>query len=103
MRPLAHALPCPYRRTTHAANRYTSLGSTYNTFPNPELLVLDEGAGEIKSKREEHPYVRAIATCQPSTGDEGRKARHLPAYELKDEDGSLERKGRVKAKQPAAS
>ena len=64
---------------------YTSLGSTFNTFPNPALLA---------------PEV-AAASEPPSTAPNGavngresksKPVRYLPAYELR--DGNLERSGR---------
>ncbi|KDN43968.1 adenine nucleotide alpha hydrolases-like protein [Tilletiaria anomala UBC 951] len=75
---------------------YTSLGSTYNTFPNPELQRKASAPANsvtgATQKGDEH--VDAIASGQPSRGDEGRTASYRPAYELA--DGDLERKGRVK-------
>lgn len=65
--------------------RYTSLGNTYNTFPNPHLS--DDDA-------EAEKHIAAIASGKPSKGDEGRTARYRPAYLLA--DGGLERKGRVR-------
>lgn len=63
---------------------YTSLGSTFNTLPNPELRIQEEqGEGE----REREGIV---------VGDGTAKGRWKPAYMLK--DGSLERAGRVESK-----
>nr|CDI54692.1 adenine nucleotide alpha hydrolases-like protein [Melanopsichium pennsylvanicum 4]SNX85768.1 related to FAD1 \ len=56
---------------------YTSLGSTYNTLPNPEL--------EMHTEEQE--------AGQVVVGDGTAKGRWRPAYMLK--DGSLERAGRV--------
>jgi len=55
---------------------YTSLGSTYNTYPNPALRV-------------------------EADSSDSRSAVFKPAYELK--DGSLERCGRVTVSQPPPS
>jgi len=55
---------------------YTSLGSTYNTYPNPALRV-------------------------EADSTDSRSAVFKPAYELK--DGSLERCGRVTVSQPPTS
>ncbi|EPQ31466.1 uncharacterized protein PFL1_00801 [Pseudozyma flocculosa PF-1] len=59
---------------------YTSLGSTYNTHPNP-VLRLDDSATAQTSDR--HPVV---------VGDGTASGRWKPAYML--QDGSLERAGR---------
>lgn len=56
---------------------YTSLGSTFNTLPNPELRVEEEeGEGEVGT-----------------VGDGTAKGRWKPAYML--QDGTMERAGRV--------
>ena len=56
--------------------RYTSIGSTYNTFQNPALAIKPScnGRGEEST---------------PPNGDE---PKYRPAYELV--DGTLERSGR---------
>ena len=71
------------------------MGSTFNTFPNPELLEDREPEGDGE-KTAGTAQVRDLSEGKPSVGDEGRRARYRPAYELK--DGLLERKGRVKVK-----
>lgn len=68
---------------------YTSLGSTYNTLPNPELRVEDGEKEEKTGEKKEEVVV----------GDGTAKGRWKPAYMLK--DGSCERAGRVEnAPQP---
>jgi FAD synthetase len=56
---------------------YTSLGSTYNTFPNPALLITSSS-----SHSEADVLTPTLINCP----------RYKPAYEL--HDGSLERSGR---------
>lgn len=62
---------------------YTSLGSTFNTLPNPELRI-DDAEGKHECGEDVQPVV---------VGDGTAKGRWKPAYMLK--DGSLERAGRV--------
>ena len=62
---------------------YTSLGSTYNTLPNPELKISDDAF--------EHHDAQTV-------GDGTAIGRWRPAYMLK--DGTLERAGRVEAASP---
>ncbi len=66
---------------------YTSLGSTYNTLPNPELRM-DDG-------QEDNSQDNAVLV-----GDGTAKGRWKPAYMLK--DGSQERAGRVENASPQA-
>jgi FAD synthetase len=66
---------------------YTSLGSMNDTLPNPELKV----------------YCSSDQACStdkpPKVGCSTDKAcKYLPAYELKDTNGLLERCGRGKSK-----
>ncbi|KIJ95598.1 hypothetical protein K443DRAFT_682909 [Laccaria amethystina LaAM-08-1] len=92
---------------------YTSLGSTYNTFPNPALLVLEQPLVEGKTPLST-PYTEPILpeSCissipsrsngvlpvEPSRSSPTEDAtkvslpRYRPAYELT--DGNLERCGR---------
>ncbi|CDU25511.1 related to FAD1-flavin adenine dinucleotide synthetase [Sporisorium scitamineum] len=70
---------------------YTSLGSTYNTLPNPELRVKEVGGTGEDEGREGEVLV----------GDGTAKGRWRPAYML--QDGSLERAGRVENASPAAA
>ncbi|CBQ68584.1 conserved hypothetical protein [Sporisorium reilianum SRZ2] len=69
---------------------YTSLGSTYNTRPNPELRV---GSGDDSAG--------AAGDEAVLVGDGTAKGRWRPAYML--QDGGLERAGRVEGAQPAAA
>lgn len=89
---------------------YTSLGSTYNTFPNPALWIPDtrmsslgleslSNAYSSTSKGEPLPCMaRALngpmleSSGASSVDSVSKKLRYLPAYEL--QDGSLERCGR---------
>ncbi|KAJ7084033.1 hypothetical protein B0H15DRAFT_849848 [Mycena belliarum] len=73
---------------------YTSLGSTYNTFPNPALLsasaptpVPPNGYAGPDSEVERVPKPHKVHTHTP----DGR-CRYRPAYELT--EGALERAGR---------
>ncbi|KAJ7704428.1 hypothetical protein B0H17DRAFT_921242 [Mycena rosella] len=87
---------------------YTSLGSTYNTFPNPALLV-DIPASPQTDTSSPSPtavlaaYISATharpahAVASPVSPD-GRYYR--PAYELA--EGALERAGRAAAPQPTS-
>ncbi len=63
---------------------YTSLGSTFNTLPNPELRIQNEPPEEQSTEKQDQDVV---------VGDGTAKGRWRPAYMLK--DGSLERAGRV--------
>lgn len=78
---------------------YTSLGSTFNTLPNPELKIpppstsQDNAQGEGEGKAGEDACV--------VVGDGTAKGRWKPAYMLK--DGSLERAGRVESPSPSSS
>ncbi|TKY89615.1 hypothetical protein EX895_001400 [Sporisorium graminicola] len=71
---------------------YTSLGSTYNTLPNPELRVSSGVNEEGQEGGTEGEVV---------VGDGTAKGRWKPAYML--QDGSLERAGRVENPSPAAA
>ncbi|KAI0057321.1 adenine nucleotide alpha hydrolases-like protein [Artomyces pyxidatus] len=92
---------------------YTSLGSTFNTFPNPALRVSEPSSPKAKSTRASGsssplPALSSLqilsdpdVTCndphrQPAPEsalpDEDEVAKYRPAYEL--EDGSHERLGR---------
>ncbi|EST04557.1 Phosphoadenosine phosphosulfate reductase [Kalmanozyma brasiliensis GHG001] len=66
---------------------YTSLGSTYNTLPNPELRI----KGEQEGGSEDGALL---------VGDGTAKGRWKPAYMLK--DGTMERAGRVENASPQA-
>ncbi|KJA23831.1 hypothetical protein HYPSUDRAFT_558928 [Hypholoma sublateritium FD-334 SS-4] len=68
---------------------YTSLGSTFNTFPNPALL-----APEVPAATESPSAVLNDAHSEAINGHESKSksTRYLPAYELR--DGNLERSGR---------
>ncbi|SPC63029.1 related to FAD1  len=70
---------------------YTSLGSTFNTFPNPELRIETEQGkqGEQGEQGEQEVEV----------GDGTARGRWKPAYMLK--DATLERAGRVENPQHA--
>jgi len=97
------------------SNRYTSLGSTYNTFPNPALLIPSSSLPTQVSKANDIPKIEAGSTWDStlsplarddSTGicsednemtqendkQKSGKSKYRPAYELM--DGSLERCGR---------
>lgn len=82
--------PCVLKR-----RRYTSLGSTYNTFPNPALAIRDPTVyspqeGKYTETAEgEINLAGSDGQLEPST--ESRE-QYLPAYELV--DGTLERAGR---------
>lgn len=65
---------------------YTSLGSTYNTLPNPELRIQGEQGGESEDG--------AVLV-----GDGTAKGRWRPAYML--QDGTMERAGRVENASPS--
>ncbi|SPO29477.1 related to FAD1  len=64
---------------------YTSLGSTFNTLPNPELKVQDQDENDAGEADKE-------------VGDGTAKGKWKPAYML--QDGSLERAGRVENSSP---
>ena len=92
---------------------YTSLGSTYNTFPNPALLVPEQPLLEGETPLST-PYTEPVLSesrmssiptppngvplVEPSLSSPTEDAtkvpipRYLPAYELS--DGNLERCGR---------
>ncbi|KAF9484127.1 adenine nucleotide alpha hydrolases-like protein [Pholiota conissans] len=99
---------------------YTSLGSTFNTFPNPALLVphspseadphpqplLDATASSPEGSKNAPSSLNGNVTSHPhptpngttpkaplqTNGVQSKPVRYLPAYELK--DGNLERSGR---------
>ncbi|TFL03813.1 hypothetical protein BDV98DRAFT_525429 [Pterulicium gracile] len=83
---------------------FTSLGSTYNTFPNPALLVETRTPSSHPSSFD--PVSSSPTNVPPSPLNDGNISpknvsvahgvlRYRPAYELK--DGSLERAGRGKS------
>jgi FAD synthetase len=88
--------------------RYTSLGSTYNTFPNPALRVQpphspSESGEEPAHTKQPPPYLctstEGVPPVDPVTVNGNGSPTHAacppqyrPAYELL--DGSLERAGR---------
>ncbi|KIJ40347.1 hypothetical protein M422DRAFT_209949 [Sphaerobolus stellatus SS14] len=87
---------------------YTSLGSTYNTHPNPALrrspaTTHEDEHGLTNLNRPAHPHTHPnfIAFTPSQTPDLSTLAHlYLPAYELEDE--SLERAGRGPATTPRA-
>jgi FAD synthetase len=79
-------------------HRYTSLGSTYNTSPNPALLLADPSFSGLQQHIPKDPYAKPLDTvpiCLPAAMSRDiliPPAKYRPAYELL--DGSLERAGR---------
>jgi len=83
---------------------YTSLGSTYNTFPNPALLIpaplssqsYCKANGILEMGPDSTPDVTSSSFVQDGSKDieptAGRQHKYRPACELI--DGSLERCGR---------
>jgi FAD synthetase len=104
-----YASSCTFKKTVHSrSRRYTSLGSTYNTFPNPALLIepecataapaLDPTPSPSLSTEELVDAGRSDTPTGTSTpvgrGDTSPAKRYRAAYELSDD--SLERAGRSK-------
>jgi len=80
--------------------RYTSLGSTFNTFPNPALLVAPTPTTEspVTTSSVVTPTSTITASIMAQVVNTDHKYRqpiYRPAYELK--DGELERCGRAAA------
>ncbi|KAK0559771.1 3'-phosphoadenosine 5'-phosphosulfate sulfotransferase [Tilletia horrida] len=72
---------------------YTSLGSTYNTIPNP-ILRLDASEADDQSTPATAPTTAAAAAAAQTVGDGTATGRWKPAYMLP--DGSSERAGRLR-------
>lgn len=92
---------CLIVRVTHEdCLRYTSLGSTFNTFRNPALRRPRLAQSSLSQEEITSSSAHTSDTLQlppdplkaPSPPDEGTEWDWLPAYELV--DGSLERSGR---------
>jgi FAD synthetase len=81
---------CDADANANAIHRYTSLGSTYNTSPNPALLIEPE-CDTAPPALDPVPVSTTPKLLEISETSTSAK-RFRPAYELL--DGSLERAGR---------